>query len=77
MKRIWAWIRRDGLLHIETCALIAILFGIILPWWAAGIIALLAGIGKELWDTKHGVANWHDAICDFIGVVIGTAIILI
>lgn len=72
MAAIWNWIRRDGLLHIESCALVAVIFGLFLPWWAAGIIALAAGIGKELWDTKHGVANWHDVICDIIGVLVGT-----
>lgn len=75
--KIWSWIRRDGLLHIETCALIAVLFGLFLPWWAAGSIALAAGLGKELWDTKHGVANWHDVICDFIGVLLGTLLALL
>ena len=70
-----AWIRRDGLLHLETCALIAVVSGLVLPWWAAGPLALLAGIGKEIWDKYHGgVASWHDVICDLIGVAVGTII---
>ena len=77
MKKLWNWIRRDGLLHIETCALIVIVFGLFLPWWAAFGISMLVGAGKEWWDEKHGVSNWHDAICDFVGAVIGTIIILI
>lgn len=77
MSRIWSWVRRDGLLHIETCALIAVAAGLLLPWWAAGLTACLAGVGKELWDTRHGVATWHDVICDLIGVVIGTIITLL
>ena len=68
-------IGRDGFLHIETCALIAVVSGIILPWWAAGTIALLAGIGKEIWDKyRGGVPSWHDVICDLIGVAAGTII---
>lgn len=74
MGRIWTWIRRDGLLHMESCALVAVVAGIVAPWWVAGPAALTAGIGKELWDTRHGVASWHDVICDLIGVAIGTII---
>lgn len=74
---IWSWIRRDGILHIETCALIAVVAGLILPWWLAGIISLAAGIGKEIWDTRHGVATWHDVICDLTGAFIGTIITLL
>lgn len=73
---MWEWIKRDGLLHIETCALIVVLIGIFTPWWIAGAISLVIGIGKELWDIKHGVANWHDVICDLIGVLIGSLIAL-
>ena len=75
--KIWSWIRRDGLLHIESCALIAIVSGILVPWWAASIIALFAGGLKELWDIKHGAANWHDFICDSIGVLLAIPILLI
>ena len=72
-----AWIRRDGLLHIETCALIAVVSGIILPWWGAATTAMLSGIGKEIWDKyRGGVPSWHDVICDAIGVIIGTIITL-
>ena len=71
MSSIWGWIRRDGLLHIETCALIAVAVSLFLPWWVGGIAAMVAGVAKELWDTKHGVATWHDVICDLIGVAIG------
>lgn len=77
IQNIWGWIKRDGLLHIETSALIAIIVCLFLPWWASGLIALAAGIGKELWDIKHGVASWHDIICDLIGIGIGIAISLI
>ena len=76
MKKIWEWIKRDGLLHIESCAIIAIIVGLLFPWWATGIVALLVGIGKEIWDIKHGVANWHDIICDFIGCIVGIIVVL-
>ena len=72
-----AWIKRDGLLHLETCAMIAIAFGLLLPWWLAGVVSLAAGAGKEIWDIRHGVASWHDVIYDAIGVFIGTIITLL
>lgn len=75
--KIWDWVRRDGLLHIESCALITVVFGLFLPWWGACLVAFVAGIGKELWDTKHGVANWHDVICDIIGVVAGAVLVFL
>lgn len=74
---LWSWIRRDGLLHIESCALIAVVAGLVLPWWCAGLAALFIGIGKEWWDTRNGVATWHDMICDVIGAVIGTIIMVL
>lgn len=77
MRRIWSWVRRDGLLHIETCALIAVAVGLFAPCWLGALVALAAGIGKEIWDTRHGVATWHDVICDLIGVAIGTIITLL
>lgn len=75
MSRIWTWVRRDGLLHIETCALVAVVCGLFLPWWLAGILSLAAGIGKEVRDKyRGGVPSWHDVICDLIGVAVGTII---
>lgn len=75
MSRIWTWVRRDGLLHIETCALVAVVCGLFLPWWLGAFAALAAGIGKEIMDKySGGVASWHDVICDLIGVAVGTII---
>jgi uncharacterized protein YfiM (DUF2279 family) len=52
--------------------MIAVACGLFLPWWLAGAISLAAGAGKEIWDIRHGVASWHDMICDLIGAAIGT-----
>lgn len=67
---------RDDLLHVETCALIVVVVSQFLPWWAGGLAALLAGAGKELWDTRHGVSSWKDVMYDFIGAIIGSVIAL-
>ena len=78
IKKIWAWIKRDGLLHLETCALIAVVVSLFLPWWVGGLVALATGIGKEIWDSKHdGVATWHDVVCDLIGIAVGIVISII
>lgn len=68
-------IRRDHLLHLETCALACVILALIFPWWAASLIALGIGIGKELYDkTGAGVASWKDLIYDAVGVLIGVII---
>ena len=71
-------LRRDSLLHAETSALLCIVLGLLLPWRSAGSIALLAGIGKELWDREHGgVPSWSDLFWDAVGVAAGVLITLI
>ena len=71
-------LKRDSLLHAETCALIAVVTGLLLPWWGAGLVALAASIGKELWDREHGgVPSWSDVLWDILGVLAGTAFNLI
>ena len=71
-------IRTDHLLHFETCALIAVIAGLVLPWWAAGTVALVVGIGKEVWDSRHdGAATWADVFWDAIGAIAGTIITIL
>lgn len=71
-------IRTDSLLHLETCALLCIIFALLLSWWGAAIAALSIGIGKEIWDRYHGgVPSWSDVFWDVVGVATGTIIIII
>lgn len=71
-------IRRDSLLHAETCALIAAAAGTVLPWWAAGLMAIAAGIGKEIWDKYHGgTPAWDDLGWDAVGAILGTVLTII
>ncbi len=75
LKKLWGWIRRDGLLHGESCALLLLVFAMFMPLWAAAVSAAIIGILVELWQKKHkGVASWHDVICDFGGVAFGTIV---
>ncbi len=40
-----------------------------------GSVALLAGVGKELWDASgHGTPSWKDLTWDVVGAVAGLAI---
>ena len=75
LKKLWGWIRRDGLLHGESCALLLLVFALFMPYgWAAAATVAIA-ILVELWQKKHkGVASWHDVICDLGGVLLGTII---
>lgn len=79
IKSIYRWLRADGLLHISFSALIMVLFGWIRPLWIPAIIALAIGIGYEIYQklSKKGFAEWHDVICDAIGVLIGFVLLII
>lgn len=71
-------VRTDSLLHAETCALIAVVPGILLPWWAAGLVALAVGAGKEIWDKYHGgTPAWDDLGWDAVGAILGMVITII
>ena len=75
MGKISNWVRRDGLLHIESCALLVIVLSLGVHVWLAAVLGLLVGIGKEVWDKyKGGVPSWHDVFCDCIGVALGAVI---
>lgn len=69
---------RNDLLHVESCALIAVAASVVLPWWAAGLLALCAGIGKEIRDkVRGGVPSWADLGWDCAGALLGVVLTLI
>jgi hypothetical protein len=43
---------KDKLLHIVVSAIIMVALSLFLPKWAAAIITLCIGIGKEIYDKK-------------------------
>lgn len=66
-------IRRDHMLHAETCALIVVIISLLFPWWCGAAVALVAGVAKELWDESHGgVSSWLDIGADLLGIVGGS-----
>ena len=74
---IWRWVRTDGLLHILATYAIVFTFYRPLAWWVADLIAVGVFVIKELVDliTKKGTAEWHDVICDVIGLILADGVI--
>lgn len=67
-------IRADLLLHFEVSALICLLLTIFLPTWIAGLITLVIGLGKEIYDIYKPNATGFD-ILDLIFDIIGILVI--
>ena len=63
----------DKLRHIVVSAIIAVALNLFLPWWAAGLITLAVGVGKEIYDkvTGKGHSEWKDLVADVVGILIG------
>ena len=88
MKNLWnkinSWIRKDGWLHIGVSTVLVMIFSGILiavKEWnmalpVAGFLAFFIGLGKEVYDSiKKGESiEWHDLICDLIGITIGLGV---
>lgn len=64
------WIGYDGLLNMETFALVAILFMIFMPIFVSAGVTFLLALVKCYCDRKQGHANEkHDLICAGIGII--------
>lgn len=75
--KILNWFGTDGLTHILVSLVLCAVLAVFLPWWAAALITLAIGVAKELiWDRwmGRGTADWHDIICDAVGIVWGVVI---
>ena len=72
VKKVWAWLRVDGLLHLLVCDLIALYLTGFVPLWVALVVSLAIGIAYEIYQyfSKKGCAEWHDVFCDAIGVAL-------
>lgn len=78
LKKIWAWMRTDGLLHLTCSFVIFVFLCLVMPVWVATLITLWVGVWKEFYDRSNGgVAEWHDILCDAIGVVLGIIFIVL
>ena len=63
----------DKLKHIVVSAIIAVALNLFLPWWAAAILTLAIGVGKEVYDkvSGKGCSEWGDLLADVVGILIG------
>ena len=71
------WIGYDGLLNMESSALMLIILIIFLEYhWAIIVTSFVAGL-KCFIDYKNGHENEkHDLICSAIGIVVGFMIVI-
>jgi len=66
------WIGYDGLLNMETFALVAILLMTFMPIFVSAAVTFLLALAKCYCDRKHGHTNEkHDLICAGIGIIFG------
>ena len=78
--KVWGYVRVDGLLHILCVAILALSLFSFLPFIASIAIAAAVAVAKELiYDLwlKKGVAEWHDIICDLVGLIYASIVYLI
>ena len=77
LKKLWNWVRTDGLLHISLVGLALLTFANWMPLWAANVLAVVIFMTKELIDlfSKEGTAEWHDVICDLVGLAYGNLVV--
>lgn len=77
----------DKIQHFAVCAVIAFAFAMIAYAWGVQLawpallgvgVAMLAGLGKELYDLwDYGRFDWRDMEADFYGGVTGAGVWLI
>lgn len=68
----YKWIGVDGLLNMETSALLTILFALFIPKFYACLVTLFIMTLKSFFDKSKGRINEkHDLICSCIGIIVG------
>ena len=78
ITKVKGYVRLDGLLHIMASAIILLSLHPFFGYLWSLAITIVAGIAKELYDRySDGAAEWHDIICDAIGIVYASVVFLI
>lgn len=71
----YKWIGPDGLLNLETAALLMVVLTLIFPTIASAFITFIIMCAKCIGDSLEGRENEeHDLICSIIGLVFGIII---
>lgn len=69
LSRCISWLTYDGLLHYTVSLTLMVILEVFLGIEIAFIITFGLGLWRELYDKKRkGYFEWHDFICDLIGV---------
>lgn len=73
LNKLFAWMGRDGMMHVILSSLIASVLSLVLPTGLAAVVTLAIGIAKELYDAKSGkgCCEVKDIVCDIVGILIG------
>ena len=72
MKRGMEWTGNDGLINMESAALLVLFLRIFFPFPCCAILSFLLMAIKCIIDSKKGhIDEKHDMICAVIGVVCG------
>ena len=80
LTKVKGWFREDGLQRLVVSTLILVALGWIRPFWIPVLVTILIGAGKEVYDYFHQEthsAEWHDFICDLIGIAFGCLFVLL
>lgn len=71
-ERGYRWIGIDGLINMETSALLVMFFLLLFPAVWASLITFLIVLGKCVLDKREGSQKeTHDFICSVVGIVVG------
>lgn len=82
LKKFYAWLRPDGVLHLGISALLFLLLAPFVPsvWmlWIPALAVAIIGVAKEFYDAQHEghCAEWHDVACDLVGIAAGLVLYL-
>lgn len=77
-KKVIQKIGIDKVAHFALSAFLCLAAGRFVPVWAAIAIAVVFGIGKELYDSGTGGKwDWKDILADAAGTVTATILLLI
>lgn len=65
----------DKITHATICYAITLTIGLFIDWWVGVCVALMVGLGKELYDKYKGNKfDWHDMLADVVGGVVGVIV---
>lgn len=68
---LFNYMSSDGMRHCIVSATLTALLSLIFPWWVAGLAVFVVGIAKEVLEARTAPFEWHDVVCNLIGIIIG------